>query len=305
MEKHVYRFGRCELDVGARELRVDGGPVALEPRPFALLLYLLRQRHRIVHKDELIDEVWPDRIVSPGALARAVYCLRKAIDDGPGSIIQTHHRVGFRFVGEVSESGPAGRAGAANPPPVVALLPAEDRTGERDLGGSAMGLVATVGHVLAAQGWAWTLPMRSLMTVLQSLPGSAGPAAIAEALRARHEVNVLIHTRISREKAGYRLDCTLLGTGPEQQFTLRAQDPLRLGSKLARQLPRYLSPLSAATAQTEAEDRWVLELFARAVDASAQGKRSLARKFCRVVLEYEPHFAEAVAELEDLETTGR
>jgi DNA-binding winged helix-turn-helix (wHTH) protein len=304
MGLHVYRFGRCELDVGARELRVDGRLAALEPRPFALLLHLLRQRHRIVHKDELIDEVWPDRIVSIGALTRAVYCLRKAIDDGPESMIQTHHRVGFRFVGQVSESGPGAGAGG-NPPPVVALLPAEDRTGERDLGGSAMGLVATVGHVLAAQGWAWTLPMRSLMSVLRSLPDSAGPAAIAEALRERHEVNVLIHTRISREKAGYRLDCTLFGSGPEDQFTLRAQDPLRLGSKLARQLPRYLSPLSAATAQTEAEDRWVLELFARAVDASAQGKRSLARKFCRVVLEYEPHFAEAVAELEDLETIGR
>jgi hypothetical protein len=86
---------------------------------------------------------------------------------------------------------------------------------------------------------------------------------------------------------------------------LRAEDRLRLGRKLARQLPKHLSPLGAGTPQTEADDHWVLELFAHAVEASAQGNRSLAHKFCRAVLEYEPHFAEAVADLEYLDTAGR
>ncbi|MGM9486613.1 winged helix-turn-helix domain-containing protein [Ideonella sp. YS5] len=301
----VYRFGRCELDVDTRELRVDGRLRALEPRPFSLLVYLLRERHRVVRKDELIDEIWPDRIVSVGALARAVCCLRKAIDEGPEPMVQTLHRVGFRFVGPVHESRPAAHPRPGSAPPVVALLPPEDATGESESGWSAAGLAATVGHGLAALGCAWPFPLRSLRAVLQSLPAFSEPAAIAEALRARHEVDVLIHTRMTREKAGYRLDCSLFGAGPRQQFTLRAEDPLRLGRKLTRQLPKHLNPLGAETPQAQADDHWVLELFAHAVEASMQGNRSLARKFCLAVLEYEPHFAEAVAELEYLDTADR
>jgi DNA-binding winged helix-turn-helix (wHTH) protein len=302
----IYRFGRCELDVDARELRVDGAIRALDPRPFALLTYLLRQRHRVIRKDELIDEVWPDRIVTVGALARAVCCVRKAIDDDTSALLQTLHRVGYRFIGEVTELGPSADDGAEAAPPVVALLPTEEHSAETSLGGSAIGLVATVGHVLAARGVAWPLPMPTLLSTLASLPPSLEPAEIEKALRARHGVVALIQTRIAREKAGYRLDCSLFSADGQSQFILRAEDPMRLGRKMTRLLSRSLLPGSAASARMAAQqdDPWVLELFAHAMHASAEGQAERARKFLRVVLHYEPHFAEAAAALEDLSTTA-
>jgi DNA-binding winged helix-turn-helix (wHTH) protein len=300
----VYRFGRCELDVDARELRVDGCVRALDPRPFALLTYLLRQRHRVIRKDELIDEVWPDRIVTVGALARAVCCVRKAIDDDSSGLLQTLHRVGYRFIGEVSELRPSVDVGAGATPPVVALLPTEERTGEAALAWSAIGLVATVGHVLAARGVAWPLPVPTLMATLATLQPALAPAEIAQVLRARHDVTALVQTRIARETAGYRLDCSLFTTGAHAQFTLRAEDPMRLGRKMTRQLSRHLLPESVSPASAspgeQQDDPWVLELFAHAMHASAQGHTALAQKFLRVVLEYEPHFAEAASELASL-----
>jgi DNA-binding winged helix-turn-helix (wHTH) protein len=57
-------FGTFELDTGAVELRHRGEPVAVEPRVFDVLVYLVRHRDRVVPKEELLDGVWGDRFVS-------------------------------------------------------------------------------------------------------------------------------------------------------------------------------------------------------------------------------------------------
>ena len=60
----LYRFEDFSLDVGRRELRRGRDLVAVEPLAFDLLEFLIRNRHRIVGKDDLIGEVWKRRIVS-------------------------------------------------------------------------------------------------------------------------------------------------------------------------------------------------------------------------------------------------
>ena len=51
----ISRFGRFELDEGARELRLDGSEIPLQPRVFDLLALLYRHRDRVMSKDELMD----------------------------------------------------------------------------------------------------------------------------------------------------------------------------------------------------------------------------------------------------------
>ena len=77
----VIRFNDCEFDQDRRELRRDGEIVPLEPRVFALLLYLIDQRHRAVDKDEIQDTVWAGMIVSETALSRAIMKARRAVGD--------------------------------------------------------------------------------------------------------------------------------------------------------------------------------------------------------------------------------
>ena len=54
----VLRFGDHVLDIERRELRRGAEPVALEPQVFDLLVYLVRNRDRVVSKDDLIEGAW-------------------------------------------------------------------------------------------------------------------------------------------------------------------------------------------------------------------------------------------------------
>jgi TolB-like protein/Tfp pilus assembly protein PilF len=101
----VLRFGDHVLDIDRRELRRGAELVALEPQVFDLLVYLVRNRDRVVSKDDLIDSVWGGRIVSDSALTSRLNAARKAVDDSGAEqrVIRTVQRRGVRFIGEVTE----------------------------------------------------------------------------------------------------------------------------------------------------------------------------------------------------------
>ena len=99
-----FRFGAFELDEQAGELLRAGASVRIQPKPFELLCLLIRERARVVGSDELMQTLWPDTIVSPASLNRAVSHARRAIDDtGRGAVIKSIPRRGYRFVGDVTE----------------------------------------------------------------------------------------------------------------------------------------------------------------------------------------------------------
>ena len=104
----IYRFDQFELDTEKLELRGDGGVIALEPQVFALLVYLVENRDRVVSKDEVVDKIWDGRIVSDSAVSSRIKSARQALgDDGVSQrFIRTMHRVGFRFVAEVVKGAP-------------------------------------------------------------------------------------------------------------------------------------------------------------------------------------------------------
>ena len=52
-------FGDCELDQQLYQIRRDGRAVKIEPKVFDVLLYLLRNRERVVSKIEMLDSLWP------------------------------------------------------------------------------------------------------------------------------------------------------------------------------------------------------------------------------------------------------
>jgi TolB-like protein/Flp pilus assembly protein TadD len=116
----VFRFGDHVLDIERRELRRGDEPVPLEPQVFDLIVYLVRNRDRVVSKDDLIDGVWGGRIVSDSALTTRLNAARKAVDDSGAEqrVIRTVQRRGVRFIGEVSEDGEAA-AGIGAPPAAI------------------------------------------------------------------------------------------------------------------------------------------------------------------------------------------
>jgi adenylate cyclase len=106
-----FLFAGHTLDTDRRELLFGNTAVALEPRVFDLLSYLVANRNRVVSKDDVLDSVWSGRIVSESALTTRIAAARRAIGDTGElqSLIRTIPRKGFRFVGEVrEEADPAG-----------------------------------------------------------------------------------------------------------------------------------------------------------------------------------------------------
>jgi pimeloyl-ACP methyl ester carboxylesterase/DNA-binding winged helix-turn-helix (wHTH) protein len=98
-------FGDCEVDLDRRELRNGGVSAHVEPQVFDVLVHLVRHRHRVVSKDELMQAVWNGRIVSEATLTSRIGTARRAIGDTGArqQFIRTVSRRGFRFVGEVQE----------------------------------------------------------------------------------------------------------------------------------------------------------------------------------------------------------
>jgi DNA-binding response OmpR family regulator len=101
----VLAFAGFELHEERRELLRGGEPIPLNPRPFDLLVRLLRDRHRMVSKHELLDRVWAGVHVSDTALSSALKELRHALgDDGTHQrLIRTLRGHGYRFVAAVEE----------------------------------------------------------------------------------------------------------------------------------------------------------------------------------------------------------
>ncbi len=101
-----YLFEDYALDTDRRELHRATDVIVVTPQVFDLLDYLIRNRERVVSKDDLINAVWNGRIVSDAALTTRVNAARSAISDTgeKQGLIKTLPRKGFRFVGTVQEA---------------------------------------------------------------------------------------------------------------------------------------------------------------------------------------------------------
>ena len=101
-----FRFEDHVLDADRRELRRGSGLIALEPQVFDLLVYLIRNRDRVVSMGDLIAGVWGGRKVSNSTVTSRINAARKAVGDSGEEqrLIRTAARKGIRFVGEVQEA---------------------------------------------------------------------------------------------------------------------------------------------------------------------------------------------------------
>lgn len=147
----MLEFADCRLDPDRRELMRGGEPVAIEPRTFDLLVYLVENRDRAIGKDELQDKVW-GTIVSDAAMTRAVMKLRKAVGDSNSgvTIIKTVPRFGYRFVAAV-ESGANASVGSAQESDRrgIAVLPLVNMSGDPENDYFSDGIAEEILNLLA------------------------------------------------------------------------------------------------------------------------------------------------------------
>jgi non-specific serine/threonine protein kinase len=142
----IFSFGRAELDEQRRELRVDGRAVALESKPYELLRVFLHHPGETLSKDELIDAVWPGRVVTEGVLAKCVTKLRGALGDDEQQIIRTLHGYGYRWTAQLSTRTASGVVPSPEPRAGDALPARPHWHLVRELGAGGFGTVWLVEH---------------------------------------------------------------------------------------------------------------------------------------------------------------
>jgi TolB-like protein len=178
-------FGECVLDTCRRELSRASEPVAVGPQVFDLLIHLIKNRDRVVSKDELLDVIWRGRTISESTLTSHVNFARRAIGDNGEEqrLIRTISRKGFRFVGDVREAPSLGaeksKVAEAGPShlnitslgalalpdqPSVAVLPFLNLSGDPDQDYFADGVVEDIIGALSRMRWLFVIARNSSFT---------------------------------------------------------------------------------------------------------------------------------------------
>jgi len=98
----IYRFEDFELDTSNFELIRNGEKLALEPKVYDLLSYLVSSQKKLVTKEELFEHLWPGQIVTEASLSNQIKEARKALGDSGKrqAFIKTVHGRGFQFLSQ-------------------------------------------------------------------------------------------------------------------------------------------------------------------------------------------------------------
>ncbi len=289
-------FADYEMDLRRQELRRAGQVVHTEPQVFDLLLLLVRNRDRVVSKDELFGTIWNGRIVSEAALSSRINAARKAIgDDGDRqTLIRTIHKRGFRFVGEVRETAtvasvPAGESGtaprqlahqpaaaAADPPaaeapvrkPALAVMPFEDLGPDAGNQYLSYGLTEDIIRLLARNRW---LDVLSRHTCAAYRGRDVSAREIGAALGIRYLLQGSIMKRGEQIRIGADLICARTGRQLwSETYDLAFADILQIQDAMARQIAAVIEPELARLEREAAMFRRSIELdpgYARAYGA--------------------------------------
>jgi TolB-like protein/tetratricopeptide (TPR) repeat protein len=178
-----FAFASYRLDPDRRELINGSDTIAIGPRVFDLLLYLVQHSERVVSKQELLHTIWGGRIVSESTMTSHVNAVRNAIGDSGSEqrLVRTVARKGFRFVAEVrvaerpNHNGGSGQglpdpnalpAPALNAPgrPSIAVLPFLNLGADPEQEYFADGVVEDIIAALSRLGWLFVIARNSSFT---------------------------------------------------------------------------------------------------------------------------------------------
>jgi TolB-like protein/DNA-binding winged helix-turn-helix (wHTH) protein len=123
--KSTFSFREFELDPLERRLLRAGESIALTPKVFDTLVFLVERAGRLVSKEELLQGVWPRGFVDESNLTKHIWLIRRALGEAEqgAEFIETVPKIGYRFVAPVIRG-----AAAAAPPHARQIIASERRT---------------------------------------------------------------------------------------------------------------------------------------------------------------------------------
>ena len=213
--ERLLQVGHGQFDSLSGELVLDGRTVRLRPRTAALLTHLVRNPDRVVGKDELLQTIWPDVIVTEDSLVQCVKEIRQALGMAGRDWIRTVPRQGYAFVAETTKRSTA----------TAATGPEETRPRWRTRGGA----IAAVALLAAAVAAWWLLgkpaapspPLSIAVLPIVSRNGDPQQDYLAEALTEEITIDL---SRIP--------DSFVIGRSSAESYRGRKVDARQVGREL-------------------------------------------------------------------------
>ncbi|WP_461193204.1 winged helix-turn-helix domain-containing tetratricopeptide repeat protein [Bradyrhizobium sp. UFLA06-06] len=307
-----YLFEDYAFDLDRRELYRGADVVRIAPQVFDLLDYLIRNRERVVSKDDLINAVWNGRSVSDAALTTRLNVARSAIGDSGEEqrLIKTLPRKGFRFVGQVQEArevaGPdpgdtPESAPAVPDKPSIAVLPFANMSDDPEQEYFADGMVEEITTALSRFKWLFVIARNSSFTF-------KGKAVDIKDVGRRLGVRYVLEGAVRKASGKVRITCQLIEatTGAhiwadrfERDLTdvFALQDDITLAVVSAVQ-PELFQAEIAMASRRRPEDLTAYDLYLRAIQQAVRSTRESLAEALRLVqraLQLDPGFAAAAA----------
>jgi Tol biopolymer transport system component/DNA-binding winged helix-turn-helix (wHTH) protein len=167
----VYKFGLFSLDATAKVLLKEGQPVQMTRKSVETLLALAENAGQVVPKEELLNEIWPDRVVDEANLTQNIAMVRRALgaERGTPAFIETFPGRGYRLTGPVSIDEPPASANLA---PQQVELPAGSESVPAPEQGIPLSAVKPIQSVRQRwDKWAVALFMIIFITILAGAAG--------------------------------------------------------------------------------------------------------------------------------------
>ncbi len=296
----LYAFEGFTLDAARRELRRGDTVVRLEPQVFDILIHLVRNRDRLIGKDELFQTIWNGRAVSDSALTSRINTIRRAVgDDGRAQlVIRTLPRHGFRFVAHVDElpAAPANElssttksltVAASIPRPSIAVIPF-----------TAIGNDAREREIAAALA-------ENVLVALSRFQWLSVTASFGSTASARYQVQGSVHRSTSRLRATVRLVDVVTGLHLwADRFDEAVENGFELLDRAVGTVAGSIGPAvqRAETRELEAnpdQAATAFELHLRAQPIYSGGREKIRRSLSliRQAVALDPTYAPALADM--------
>jgi DNA-binding winged helix-turn-helix (wHTH) protein len=167
--KVLYEFGKFRCDPREHLLLCGGKSLSLSPKSFEILVALIQNNGRLLTKDELMLQVWPDSFVEEANLTVNISALRKVLGETAGGqqYIETVPKRGYRFVAPVTEHRDDGKPGQAV------------QAAEAESGVSRLGVVPAPTASVRSRYW-WPVAAVLLVVVLVLVLVSSRPAPLID-----------------------------------------------------------------------------------------------------------------------------
>jgi TolB-like protein/Tfp pilus assembly protein PilF len=319
--KVQFLFADHTLDVGRRELLRGSAPIAVAPQVFDLLVHLVRNRERVVSKDDLIASVWGGRIVSESTLASRINAVRKAIGDSGEDqrLIRTLQRKGVRFVGAVRvQSGEEqaflnapknGHAEPARPAlplpdrPAIAVLPFTNMSDNPEQEYFSDGISEDIIAALSKLRWFFVIARNSSFTYkgksvhMKQIAEELGVSYVVEGSVRRSGDRVRITAQLNDAAAGNQLWAERYDRGLADVF--KAQDEITEAIVAAIEPQLYAAEnFHAQRKPPESLDAWALVM--RALShfwRMSREDHAAAQALLEQAIAVDPNYAQALAVL--------